>query len=247
MPGAPVTKMSKPSRRPDATRSGRGSGPDAVTGGGGWAPTWSSIVVPERRRAPFPPPACPWSVLINLLPSSAGAIRSRVLEYGRDIPSHAPTERSAAGTRRRQRRPVPTSGRCANHSSAAPTDAPGPRAGTRVPPPDTPARLPCCGGSTLIPAAVAYLRGEVLHERLNNGGWAECLVVFAAVACGRLAQLALARKKINPLACVLVAAAISCAVYVTVTAATAISIPARAGCTPRPSPPPSCFWCPASR
>jgi uncharacterized membrane protein YjjP (DUF1212 family) len=74
-------------------------------------------------------------------------------------------------------------------------------------------------GHTLIPAAVAYLRGEVLHERLNNGGWAECLVVFAAVACGRFAQLALARKKINQLACVLVAAAISCAVYVTVTTA----------------------------
>jgi uncharacterized membrane protein YjjP (DUF1212 family) len=52
---------------------------------------------------------------------------------------------------------------------------------------------------------------------LNNGGWAECLVVFAAVACGRFAQLALAGKKINQLACVLVAAAISCAVYVTVT------------------------------
>jgi len=43
--------------------------------------------------------------------------------------------------------------------------------------------------------------------------------VFAAVACGRFAQLALARKKSNQLACVLVAAAISCAVYVTVTTA----------------------------
>jgi uncharacterized membrane protein YjjP (DUF1212 family) len=52
---------------------------------------------------------------------------------------------------------------------------------------------------------------------LNNGGWAECLVVFAAVACGRFAQLLLARRKINQLACVLVAAAIGCAVYVTVT------------------------------
>jgi uncharacterized membrane protein YjjP (DUF1212 family) len=52
---------------------------------------------------------------------------------------------------------------------------------------------------------------------LNNGGWAECLVVFAAVACGRFAQLVLARRKINQLACVLVAAAVSCAVYVTIT------------------------------
>ncbi len=52
---------------------------------------------------------------------------------------------------------------------------------------------------------------------LNNGGWAECLVVFAAVACGRLAQLVLARRKINQLACVLVAAAIGCLVYVTAT------------------------------
>ena len=52
---------------------------------------------------------------------------------------------------------------------------------------------------------------------LNNGGWAECLVVFAASACGRFAQLVLARRKINQLACVLVAAAISCLVYVTVT------------------------------
>ncbi|MBV8349761.1 MAG: threonine/serine exporter family protein [Mycolicibacterium sp.] len=52
---------------------------------------------------------------------------------------------------------------------------------------------------------------------LNNGGWAECLVVFGAVACGRVAQLVLARQKVNQLACVLVAAAISCTVYVTVT------------------------------
>src|SRR6202167_3007056 len=50
----------------------------------------------------------------------------------------------------------------------------------------------------------------------NNGGWAECLVVFAPAACGRLAQLVLARGKINQLACVLIAAAIACLVYVTV-------------------------------
>jgi uncharacterized membrane protein YjjP (DUF1212 family) len=52
---------------------------------------------------------------------------------------------------------------------------------------------------------------------LNNGGWQQCLVVFAAVACGRSAQLVLARKKINQLACVLVAAVIGCVVYVTIT------------------------------
>ena len=52
---------------------------------------------------------------------------------------------------------------------------------------------------------------------LNNGGWAECLVVFAAAACGRFAQVVLAGRKVNQFACVLVAAAISCLVYVTVT------------------------------
>ena len=52
---------------------------------------------------------------------------------------------------------------------------------------------------------------------LNNGGWAECLVVFAAAACGRFAQVVLARRKINQLACVLIAAAIGCLVYVTLT------------------------------
>jgi uncharacterized membrane protein YjjP (DUF1212 family) len=53
---------------------------------------------------------------------------------------------------------------------------------------------------------------------LNNGGWAECLVVFAAAACGRSAQLVMARRKINQFACVLVAAVIGCGVYVTITA-----------------------------
>jgi uncharacterized membrane protein YjjP (DUF1212 family) len=65
----------------------------------------------------------------------------------------------------------------------------------------------------VLAAAVACMAFALL----NNGGWAECVVVFIAVACGRFAQLALARRKINQLACVLVAAAIGCAVYVTVT------------------------------
>jgi uncharacterized membrane protein YjjP (DUF1212 family) len=52
---------------------------------------------------------------------------------------------------------------------------------------------------------------------LNNGGWGQCLVVFAAGTCARSAQLALARQKVNHLGCVLVAAAVGCAVYVAVT------------------------------
>jgi uncharacterized membrane protein YjjP (DUF1212 family) len=51
---------------------------------------------------------------------------------------------------------------------------------------------------------------------LNNGGLSECIVVFIAAACGRCAQLLLARRKVNQLACVLVAAVIGCAMYVTV-------------------------------
>lgn len=54
---------------------------------------------------------------------------------------------------------------------------------------------------------------------LNNGGWAECLVVAVAAACGRLVQLALARRRVNQLAAVLVTAAVACGVYVAVTAA----------------------------
>ena len=68
-------------------------------------------------------------------------------------------------------------------------------------------------GRLVLAAAVACMAFALL----NNGGWAECVVVFIGVACGRFAQLALTRRKINQLACVLVAAAIGCAVYVTVT------------------------------
>lgn len=54
---------------------------------------------------------------------------------------------------------------------------------------------------------------------LNNGGWAECVVVGIAAACGRLVQLALARRKVNQLAAVLVTAAVASTVYVAATAA----------------------------
>src|SRR5882757_2356757 len=61
------------------------------------------------------------------------------------------------------------------------------------------------GTGRLVVAAAAACAAFAF---LNNGGWAECLVVFGAVACGRFAQLVLARQRINQLACVLVAAAI---------------------------------------
>ena len=69
-------------------------------------------------------------------------------------------------------------------------------------------------GQLVIAAAAACMA----FAFLNNGRWAECVVVASAAACGRLVQLLLTGRKVNQFAVVLVAAAVAAAVYVAVTA-----------------------------
>lgn len=87
-------------------------------------------------------------------------------------------------------------------------------------------RAPLYGtGWLVLAAAVACMA----FAFLNNGGWAECTVVFAAAACGRYSQLVLARGRVNQFATVLVAAVVACTAYVTVTAAVRHLDPGAAG------------------
>ncbi len=112
----------------------------------------------------------------RLLPSSAGVIRSRPLRMATtalnpalNIPSRGSQRFAAAPTA--VGGPTPTSGRRAGHSSTAPEDAPGPRAGTRAPPRrSTGARCRGCGGSAALRLAGHKGRRERRGSQPGRGG-----------------------------------------------------------------------------
>jgi uncharacterized membrane protein YjjP (DUF1212 family) len=100
------------------------------------------------------------------------------------------------------------------------------------------------GTGRLVVAAAAACAAFAF---LNNGGWAECLVVFGAVACGRSRSTSWrARGSISSPACLSLRPSAARPTSRS-RPGYAILIQARAGCTRRPLPLPSCFSCPASR
>ena len=112
----------------------------------------------------------------RLLPSSAGVIGSRPLRMATtalnpalNIPSRGSERFAAAPTA--VGGPTPMSGRRAGHSSTAPDDAPGPRAGTRAPPRrSTGVRCRGCGGSAALRLAGHKCRRERRGSQPRRSG-----------------------------------------------------------------------------
>ncbi len=151
------------------------------------------------------------------LPSSAGVIRSRpprlattALNPALNIPSRRSGRFAAAPTA--VGGPTPMSGRRAGHSSTAPDDAPGPRAGTRAPPRrSTEARCRGCGGPAALWLAGHKCwrerrgsqprRGGVTSRRSRGGDETRSrgtdLAILAMGVLGRFAAMKTARGTVN--------------------------------------------------
>ncbi len=177
------------------------------------------VVLPGSGRAsPSIPTLNVSSVRAHrLLPSSAGVIRSRPLRMATtalnpalNIPSRGSGRFAAAPNA--VGGPTPMSGRRAGHSSTAPEDAPGPRAGTRAPPRrSTGTRCPGCGGAAALRLAGHKGRRErrgsqpgrgVVTSRHSRGGdetrsRSAGLAILAMGALARFAAMKTAPGTVN--------------------------------------------------